>query len=83
MSLTFLSKQLACDERSNWVEQGVYFFPDGNEHRRYKRFDLGKEKLPSTPTCFPNVSLERVFLLSGVGKPFDLHITDIRDGKMP
>lgn len=58
-------------------------FPDGNEHRRCKRFDLGKEKLPRSPTPFPNVSLVSAFLLSGVGKPLDLHITNVRMAECP
>lgn len=58
-------------------------FPDGNEHRRCKRFDLGKQRLPRSPTPFPNVSLVSAFLLSGVGKPLDLHITNVRMAECP
>lgn len=58
-------------------------FPDGNEHRRRKRFDLGKEKLPRSPTPFPNVSLVSASLLSGVGKALDLHIANVRMAECP
>lgn len=84
MSLVFtnlLSRQPACAEHCNSVEHSMYFFL--MEANIEKRFDLGKAKLPRTPTCFRNVSLQRVFLLSGVGKPLHLHITNVRMADCP
>lgn len=79
--MSLASSQPAMNLVTRWSTACV--FPDGNEHRRHKRFDLGKAKLPRTPTCFPNVSLWCVFLLSRVGKPLDLHITNVRMAECP
>lgn len=81
--MNLLSRQPACDERCNSVEHSVYFFLMEMNIEYIKRFDLGKAKLPKTPACFPNGSLQCVFLLSGVGKPLDLHITNVRMAECP